>query len=56
MIGARIFGHFTDEGTVRGTIVGVGGRFDDIKAIRWDDGAISHVGEHERGPVWDYQD
>ena len=58
MINARIYGYLTDDGTqkIGGTITAIGGRYDDIKAIRWDDGVESHVGEHDRGAAWDYED
>ena len=55
MIGSRITGYFVDK-TIGGSITAVGGRYDDIKEVRWDDGTTSHVGEHERGLVWEYQD
>ncbi|MFD8949480.1 hypothetical protein ACFV0B_11555 [Streptomyces xanthophaeus] len=58
MINARIYGYLDDNGTqkIGGTITATGGRYDDIKAIRWDDGAETHVAEHDRGTTWDYED
>ncbi|WP_416476981.1 hypothetical protein [Streptomyces sp. LKA04] len=58
MINARIFGYLDDNGTqtIGGTITATGGRHDDIKAIRWDDGTTSHVADHHRGWTWDYAD
>lgn len=58
MIRARIYGYLDDAGTqkIGGTITATGGRYDDIKAIRWDDGDCSHVAEHTRGWDWDYED
>lgn len=56
MINARIYGYLDDDGTqtIGGTILATGGRYDDIKAVRWDDGATTHVAEHNRGISWDY--
>lgn len=56
MIDARIFGYLDDEGTqtIGGTITAIGGRYDDIKAIRWDDDTTGYVAEHQRGWSWDY--
>lgn len=58
MINARVYGYLDDEGTqkIGGTITATGGRYDDIKAIQWDDGTTSDVGEHHRGWTWDYED
>lgn len=58
MVNARIYGYLADDSaqTIGGTITATGGRYDDIKAIRWDDGVESHVGEHDRGATWDYED
>lgn len=56
MIGARVFAYITDTQTVGGTITAVGGRFDDIRAVQWDDGVTSYVGSHEIGVAWDYED
>jgi hypothetical protein len=58
MINARIHGYLDDEGTqtIGGIITAVGGRYDDIKAVQWDDGIISDVAEHQRGINWDYDE
>ncbi len=58
MLNSRVYGYLNDEGTatVGGTISAVGGRYDDIKAVLWDDGIESHVAEHSRGISWDYDD
>jgi hypothetical protein len=58
MIHGRVYGYLDDEGTqkIGGTITAVGGRYDDIKAVQWDDGIITTVGEHHRGLDWDYED
>lgn len=56
MIDGRIFGYLDDGATqeIGGTITAIGGRYDDIKAIQWDDNTTSHVAEHQRGWSWDY--
>jgi hypothetical protein len=41
---------------IGGTITATCGRYDDIKAIQWDDGITSDVAEHNRGKSWDYED
>ena len=58
MTGARVYGYLDDEGTqkIGGTITATGGRYDDIKAVHWDDGVTSDVAEHNRGIGWDYED
>ena len=58
MINARVYGYLDDNGTqkINGTITATGGRYDDIKAIQWDDGITSDVAEHNRGIAWDYED
>lgn len=58
MINARIYGYLDNEATqkIGGTITASGGRYDDIKAVQWDDGLESTVGEHDRGTTWDYED
>lgn len=58
VINARVYGYLDDEGMQRigGTITASGGRYDDIKAIQWDDGTTSTVGEHHRGWSWGYED
>lgn len=58
MINARVYGYLDDNGTqkIGGTITASGGRYDDIKQIKWDDGTTSHVAEHTRGGDWDYAD
>jgi hypothetical protein len=58
MINGRVYGYLDDNATqkIGGTITAVGGRYSDIKAIQWDDGTTSNVGEHERGWSWDYED
>lgn len=58
MFGARVYGFLDDDGTQKlgGTITAIGGRYDDIKAVQWDDGDTSHVAEHHRGWSWDYED
>ncbi|MBX7464949.1 hypothetical protein K1Y80_02485 [Streptomyces sp. MAG02] len=54
----RVYEYLNDSGTERigGTVTAVGGRYDDIKAVAWDDGTESHVAEHSRGISWDYDD
>lgn len=58
MINTRVYGYLDDEGTQRigGTITATGGIRGDIKAIRWDDGIATTMGEHHRGVDWDYED
>ncbi|MEU0670379.1 hypothetical protein ABZ508_33250 [Streptomyces lavendulocolor] len=58
MITARVYGYLTADHTqkIGGTITASGGRYDDIKAIRWDDGVDSIVAEHDRTITWDYED
>jgi hypothetical protein len=58
MINVRVYGYLDDNGTqkIGGIITAVGGRYDDIKAVQWDDGIISDVAEHHRGINWDYDD
>jgi membrane-bound inhibitor of C-type lysozyme len=58
MLNVRVYEYLNDEdtATISGTITAVGGRYDDIKAIQWDDGAKSHVAEHWRGITWEYED
>ena len=56
MLSTRIHGYLNGGLTIGGTITAVGGHYDDIKAIRWDDGITSHVAEHQRGTTWDYTD
>lgn len=58
MLNARVYGYLNDDGTqtIGGTITAVGGSRDDIKAVQWDDGTTTHVGEHERGVTWEYED
>ncbi len=58
MVNARVYGYLDDEGTqkIGGTITASGGRYGDIKNIQWDDDTTSHVGEHDRGHTWDYDD
>lgn len=58
MVNARVYGYLDEEGTqkIGGTITASGGRYGDIKKIQWDDGDTTHVGEHERGHSWDYDE
>lgn len=58
MIDARVYGYLDDEFTqkISGTLIAVGGRYDDIKVIQWDDGVVTDVPERHRGVSWDYDD
>jgi membrane-bound inhibitor of C-type lysozyme len=58
MLYARVTAYLDDTGThtISGMITASGGRYDDIKHIRWDDGITSHVAEHDRGTTWDYDE
>lgn len=58
MINARVYGYLDDNGTqkIGGIITASGGRYGDIKAVRWDDGITTDVAEHLRGHAWDYED
>jgi hypothetical protein len=58
VINARVYGYLDDEATqkIGGTITATCGRYDDIKAIQWDDGITTDVAEHNRGKSWDYDE
>ncbi|MFG3014358.1 hypothetical protein ACGFZB_28845 [Streptomyces cinerochromogenes] len=56
MLGDRVYGYVNDTDTISGTVTAVGGRFGDIRAVLWDDGVTTYVGDLDLGISWDYED
>lgn len=55
----RVTWNFDDNDNpahISGTIIAIGGRYGDIKAVQWDDGLHTNISEIDRGTNWDYED